>query len=233
MAARSEAGGRVRVRRHSLLFRIVHWLMVAEGAILGVTGISLSEALNMEIISRGTARQLHEVTGLAFAATALFFIYLFVMDGEYRWYGLRRIPAGFDFFFAEVRAWFTGRHVSEPIRYDEDRGDYVEKVVPTEVLAWWLWFLLGAGIIVTGLALMFPEPLAQVHRLCAAVIPDNLQVQGAAALVIGTREAVATRAAHFLLAAAVLVVLIVHAYAGWVYGMLRSIVFGYRDEPSA
>ncbi len=216
-----EEESRLRVRRHTLLFRVVHWLIVLEGILLGVTGISLSSSLGLEFMEYGLARDIHLVSGFAFIATAIFFLYYFVASGEYRWYGLRRIPMAFDFFFAEVKAWFLGKHVPEPIKYNPLKGDYEEKVVPTEVLAWWGWFVLGVGITLTGLALVFPEQFALVNRFWSAVFVDDF----------GGRLTVATRMAHFLIASLILVVLIIHAYAGWVFRMLRSIVFGDRDEP--
>ncbi len=214
------AAGRVRVQRHSLLFRVVHWLIVLEGLVLGLTGVSLSSSLNLELISYDAARSLHLVAGFSFIATAIFFLYYFVASGEYRWYGLRRIPRAFDYLFAEVKAWFLNRRIEEPIRYDPARG-YEEKVVPTEVLAWWGWFVLGVAIVVSGLALVWPEQLVLVNRFWASLFADDF----------GGRLTSATRMAHFLAAALILVVLIIHAYAGYVFGMLRSIVFGDREEP--
>ncbi len=216
-----EEESRLRVKRHDLLFRITHWLIVVEGVLLGLTGLSLSSSLGIEILEYGLARDIHLVSGFAFIATAIFFLYYFVASGEYRWYGLRRIPMAMDFLFAEVKAWFLGRHLPEPIRYDPLRGDYDEKVVPTEVLAWWGWFALGVGIALTGLALVFPGQFVLVNRFLGALFTDDF----------GGRLAVATRMAHFLIASLILVVLIVHAYAGWAFRMLRSIVFGDRDEP--
>ncbi len=212
---------KVKVVRHTLLFRVVHWLIVIEGALLGITGLNLSSSLGLEFLEYGLARSIHLVAGFAFIATAVFFLYYFVASGEYKWYGLRRIPMAFDFFFAEVKAWLLGKHIPEPIKFDPQKGDYEEKVVPTEVLAWWGWFILGVAIILSGLALVFPEQFALVNRFWAAIFVDDF----------GGRATVATRMAHFLIAALIFVVFVIHAYAGWVFGMLRSIVFGDRDEP--
>ena len=121
---------------------------------------------------------------------------------------------------SEVKAWFSRRRIEDPIRYDPKRGEYFEKVVPTEVLAWWIWVIVGLLMAFTGLALIYPNTLAFVHKICGAVIADYGETSGAA-----------VRAAHLMGAVLVIVVGIVHAYASWVYKMIRSVITGERNEP--
>lgn len=220
---KGEVKKRVRVLRRSMICRILLWLFTTEGLILGITGISLSESLDLNFIHRGVARDLHIVTGFALTATAVFLVYYFVASGEYKWYGIRRIPMAIDYFFAEAKAWFKGEHLPEPIRYNPEKGEYEEKIVPTEVLVWWAWIVLGLAIILSGLGLLFPEQFAYFNRFWAWLIQDD----------IGGRITVATRIAHFISAALILFLFILHVYASWVFKMLNSVVNGYRDEPVA
>ncbi len=224
---------RVRVERHPLLFRVVHWLMFVEGLILGITGISLSEGLGLMIIERGLARSIHIVVGFAFIGTAIFFLYYFIASGEYRWFGLSRLPRAVGFLFAEIGAWFSGRHLSEPIRFNPSKGDYEEKVVPTEVLAWWGWFVVGLFIILTGLGLVFPEQMAWFNDIMEALLNIEGDVPTALPAVDGLSAAAASRQLHLVFAGLSFLLMVIHAYAAYVYGMVRSIIFGYRDEPAA
>lgn len=97
-------GKRVTVVRHSKLFIALHWLIVVEMLLLLLTGFSVSEGFKPGPIPRGTARALHLVVGLAWLATITFFVYYFVVSGEYRWFGLSRIGYGFDFLVEETGA---------------------------------------------------------------------------------------------------------------------------------
>jgi len=214
-------GKRVTVVRHSKLFIALHWLIVVEMLLLLLTGFSVSEGFKPGPIPRGTARALHLVVGLAWLATITFFVYYFVVSGEYRWFGLSRIGYGFDFLVEEIRSFLRGQQVHSPIRYAPDKGEYIEKVIPSEVLAWWGWFLLWLIIGTTGLALLFPGRFGLVAKFWHFVMPDY-------------GEALAsTRAVHFLAAVFIVVMALVHAYAAVVFGMWRSIFFGTREEPVA
>ena len=210
---------KIKVERHSLTFRILHWIIVIEGIILGLTGISLSEYLDMNFINLGMARSIHIVTGLAFTASAWLFLYYFIVSGEYKWFGLRRIPYGIDYLFQEIRSFFTGAEIEDPIEYDVDRNMYREKVIPTEILAWWIWFITGVIIISSGLSLIYPDELMFIHKFWGFVIPD-----------IGGEPMMSTRMIHLLSSGFALAVLIIHVYSSWIFGMVKSIIYGYRFE---
>ncbi len=214
---------RVRVKRHTALFRALHWLIFIEGLILGLTGIQLGGFWGIRVLPNGTVRAVHVVTGLAWLSTSLFFVYYFVISGDYSWYGLRRIPYSLKFMIAEAKAWFgIGPHIEEPIRYDPKKGEYVERIVPTEAMVWWIYFALGLLIAITGLALAFPEKLSFVYQIASFL-----------ASIFGGGPYAVIRALHQLTALLILGVVILHAYAAWVFKMLHAITFGYRDEPLA
>lgn len=210
---------KIKVLRHSKFFIFLHWLIVFEILLLLLTGFSLSEGLNFSLISRGTARSLHIVVGLIWLGTVVFFLYYFVISGEYKWFGLSRIGYAFDFFVNEVKTFLEGKRVQELIRYDPKRREYVEKIVPTEVLAWWSWFLLWVIIGSTGLDLLFPKYFGLIHRFWHAVVTDN------------GNPVASTRGVHFLTAIFIVAMALVHVYAAWVFGMLKSIFLGTREEP--
>jgi len=212
---------RMKVIRHSKLFIALHWLIVLEMLLLLLTGFSVSEGFNPIPIPLGTARSLHLVVGMIWLGTVVFFLYYFVMSGEYKWFGLSRIGYAFDFFIEEIRAFLKGQRMPEPIKYDPAKRDYIEKVIPTEVLAWWGWFLLWGIIGTSGLALLFPSTFGLVNRFWRFVLTDYGEATAS------------TRAVHFLTALLIIVLALIHAYAGLIFGMWRSIFFGVREEPIA
>jgi len=210
---------RIPVERHPKPYRFLHWLIVAEMFILLITGLNLSEGFNLAIVSRSIARPVHIVVAFAWLATVVLFIYYFIMIDEYRWFGLARLGRAIDAFVEEIRAFLKGEKLPEPIRYDPRKGEYVEKTYPTEVLAWWLWVLIWFILATTGLALLFPSNFGLVNRFWHAVIADY------------EKATEATRAAHYLTAIAVIVVVLIHGYLVILTGIWRSIIFGTREEP--
>ncbi len=210
---------RLTVVRHSKFFIVLHWLIVVEMLVLLVTGFSLSEDFTLFGIQRGTARPFHIVFGLAWLGTVVFFLYYFVMSREYDWFSLSRIGYALDFFVQEIRSFLTGKKVHEPIKYDPQAGDYVEKIVPTEVLAWWGWFLLWVIIGLSGLALLFPDTFGLVNRIFHFLVADYGE------------PAASTRAVHFLVAVFIVVLGAIHAYAALIFNVWKSIFFGTREEP--
>jgi len=213
---------RVRVKRHTLVFRALHWLIVAEGVTLGLTGLQLGGIWGVRVLPGGTARAVHVIVGLAWFFTALLFTQYFLAE-DYKWYSISRIPYSITYMIAEAKAWFgIGPHLEEPIRYDPKKRKYIEKIVPTEAMVWWIFLILGLIIAFTGLALAFPKSFTLVY-----------EIAGGLAAVLGGGPYSMVRAIHRVAAAAILGVVILHAYAAVVFKMLRAITLGYRDEPVA
>ena len=210
---------RLTVKRHSLLYRVLHWLIAAEIALLLLSGLCVSEYIHFSLFSRGAARSFHIVLGMAWMSSAAFFIYYFIMSGEYKWFGLSRLGQAFDLFVHEVKCFIEGKHLPSPIRYDGEEKKYVEKIMPTEVLAWWGWFALWMVMAVSGLALLFPENFALVNRISHFFLP------------LYERSASATRFIHLSATTVIVLYVLIHAYASWVFGMVGSMVSGTNAEP--
>lgn len=209
------------VKRHHLGFRLLHWSIVGVATLLMITGVQISGAYgNLPLFS--SLRATHVVIGLAWVCLAFCFLYYFLIE-EYKWYGLRRIPLALRFLVKEARAWLgIGPHIEEPILYDVEKRDYVEKIVPTEVMVWWIYFIIGVVFMVTGLAKVFPEYTGFVYAIADWMAPYFGGVGGYEAL----------RTIHRLNFYILLAVAVMHVYAAYIFRMLRSVVFGDRAEPA-
>jgi len=191
--------------------------------LLTLTGLQIGGLFGLRILA-DTSSATHVVTGLALIVTLGVFVYYLIIDKDYRWYGLRRIPYSLRFFVAEFKAWFgIGPHVREPIRYDPKKGEYVEKVVPTVIVVWWIYVILGLTLSITGLSMAFPAQFSFVYSLADAIGYPLAGVGGYAFI----------RAIHRLFMFLLVGVVILHAYAAWVFKSLRAITFGDREEPVA
>lgn len=211
----------ITVKRHGFLYRILHWLIVMEILLLLVSGLSVSEYIHFAFLSIGASRNLHIVTGLAWIGTIIFFLYYFMMSGEYKWFGISKVGYAFDFYVHEVKSFIEGKKVKSPISYGTGKKEYVEKVMPTEVLAWWGWFGLWTVMVLTGLAILFPENFNFINRLCHAIFPAF------------GRATSATRFIHIAVSMIIVIYVFIHAYASWTFGMVGSIFFGTNEEPVA
>ena len=209
------------VKRHSLLYRILHWVIVLEALLLLLSGLSVSEYIPLALIGRGAARSFHILVGLTWTGTIAFFVYYFMMSGEYKWFGVSKIAPAIDFFVHEVRSFISGKKVKSPVEYNSDKKKYAEKVVPTEVLAWWGWFALWTIMVLTGLALLFPESFNFINRLCYAILPAF------------SKATAATRFIHLVVSMGFVIYMMIHAYASWTFGMVGSMVSGSNEEPVA
>ncbi|MCS7116245.1 MAG: cytochrome b/b6 domain-containing protein [Nitrososphaerota archaeon] len=200
---------RVRVVRHELTYRIFHWTFFVLGVILTITGLEIGGIFgNLPLIENVGA--IHSVLGLALTFVLLAFFYYFIVSGEYHWYRLRRIPLSLKFFIMEAKAWLgIGPHVEEPILYDDVNKRYVEKIIPTEVMVWWGYVGIGTILIITGLILMFPESMGFLFQIFSYAF---------------------VRSVHRFMMYVLVTVVIMHAYAAYVFGMLRAITFGDREE---
>lgn len=209
----------IAVKRHSFLYRILHWLIVLQVLLLLSSGFAVSEYIPLAWISRGAARSLHILMGLTWTGTITFFIYYFMMSGEYKWFGVSKIAPAFDFFIHEVRSFVKGKKVKSPVGYSRNEKKYAEKIVPTEVLAWWGWVSLWTIMVLTGLALLFPESFGFINRLCYAIIPAF------------SKATAATRFIHLLVSTGMIIYMMIHAYASWTFGMVGSMISGSNEEP--
>jgi len=209
----------IAVKRHSLLYRILHWLIVLGVLLLLLSGLAVSEYIPLVLISRGAARSLHILAGLIWTGTITFFVYYFMMSGEYKWFGVSKIASAIDFSVHEVKSFISGKKVKSPVGYNSDKKKYAEKVVPTEVLAWWGWFGLWSIMVLTGLALLFPESFNFINRLCYAILPAF------------SKAAAATRFIHLVASMGIVVYMMIHAYASWIFGMVGSMISGSNEEP--
>ncbi len=209
----------IAVKRHSFLYRVLHWLIALEVLLLLASGVAVSDYISLAWISRGAARSLHILIGLTWTGTITFFVYYFMMSGEYKWFGVSKIAPAVDFFVHEVRSFIKGKKVKSPVGYRRDEKKYAEKVVPTEVLAWWGWFGLWAIMVLTGLALLFPENFGFINRLCYAILPAF------------GKAVAATRFIHLLVSTGIVIYMMIHAYASWTFGMVGSMISGSNEEP--
>ncbi len=213
---------RVTIKRHLLGTRVLHWAIVIEGIILGLTGMQLGGIWGVRVFPGGGVWAIHVVTGLAWIFTALFLVYYLVATGEYKWYDCRRLPYACRYLYQEIKAWFgLGEHVHEPIKYDKEKGEYVEKLVPTEIIVWWLFVVLGVIIMFSGLGMAFPEQFLPLLQLF-----DSLKY------VFGGGAYSIARSMHLITMFIILGIFILHLYAVFLYKMVRGIIFGDREEPT-
>jgi formate dehydrogenase subunit gamma len=213
---------RVVVKRHAIGYRLLHWGFVLGMLFLVLTGLQIGGIYgNLPLVSN--VRALHTVVGMAWVCVCFCFLYYLIATKDYRWYGLRRIPMAIGFLLKEAKAWLgIGPHVEEPILYDVKRGEYVEKLIPTVVVVWWIYLLLAAFMAITGTAMVFPEYMGFVYNIASSLSP----IFGG----VGSYSIV--RASHRFGMFLFITVAIMHVYAAFVFRMLRSIVFGDREEPS-
>ncbi len=204
----------VKVKRHPTLFILLHWVLFAETFILLISGFSLTFGA-----SRDVFRNVHIAVGSLWLGTVLFFLYYMFTSDEYKWLGLSRLSYAVDYFFKETKLFLDGFKAHPPIKYNPEKGEYEEKVVPTEVLSFWGWVLLFVLMAVTGLALTIPELFGCVAKVAHFVF-DSYQNPFASLRIL-----------HFVLACVVVVFMIFHAYAVIVFGLLGSMISGYREEP--
>ena len=214
---------RIRVQRHGLGMRILHWLIVVEGIILGLTGMQLGGIWGVRILPEGGVWALHVLIGLAWIATAFVFLAYMVITGDYKWYSIGRVPYGLKYLVFEAKHWISGGHtIAEPIKFDNENETYVEKLIPTEIIVWWIFVVIGVIIMITGLSLAFQEQLSFLLGLFGILSP-----------ILGGGPYSIARSIHLLMMFVVLGIFIIHVYAVLIFRMIRSIIFGDREEPLA
>lgn len=213
---------RVVVERHKLGYRVLHWAFVTGMLLLIITGLEIGGIYgNLPLIPN--VRAWHIVIGIAWLCICFAFLYYLLATGDYKWYGLRRLPLAISFLWKEAKAWLKiGPHVEEPILYDTRKEEYVEKVVPTVVMVWWIYFAIAALLGITGAAMVFPDFFWFVYAIADALAPIFGGIGGYALV----------RCLHRFGLYLFIFVAIMHAYAAYVFKVLRSITFGDRAEPA-
>jgi len=213
---------RVKTMRHGLAIRITHWAIVFEGAFLLLSGLQLNGIFYFGLPE--ITYSLHVMVGFIFMATAFFFLYLVIEGRDYKWFAFRRIPYSIRYIFTEGAYWFRIRpEIQEPIRFDTKTGQYREKLIPSVIIVWWIYGVMGLLLAITGLADAFPTTFAVVYSVTD---PIGMALVGVGGLPF-------ILAVHRLLAVALVATVCLHLYASVIYHMIPSIVVGWRDEPVA
>lgn len=209
--------GSVAVERHSKFVRSCHWGIVVTGIITALSGMQLSKLFGFTLFDDAYA--LHIRMSFVFAGLWTLFMYFSIAE-EWKWIKPSRIPYSIKFVLEEAVAWIKGGHVGDPRAYDPRRREYVEKIIPSQVLVFWTYVLLTAIIGITGLAMLYPEYFGPVYSAAEKM-----------GLLFGTDNSYAfIRGLHRLTMFLYATVMIMHAYATTIFGTLSSMISGYRRE---
>lgn len=213
----------VKVQRHSLFFRVLHWVIFAEGIFLTLTGMQRGAMLPFGLVVFPTnTYSYHIAVGILFIAASILVGYEMIVEGSYSWLGIRRILYSGRYIADETRAWFgLWPPIKEPILYDPQKKVYKEKMVPSAIIVWWAFVLLGWTLVPTGLALAFPSQFSFIYGLIDPVGIALTGVGGYAFMV----------ALHRLATVFLIILVFMHIYATFVYKLVQSIILGYRHEP--
>ena len=211
---------RTEVLRHDLLFRAAHWSIFVEGGLLVLTGFQLGGILGGAFLPLSTVT-FHVLVGIAFMATAAIYGVGIVTGGDYRWVSLRRIPYSFRFIIMETRGWFgLAPKPANPIAYDAERQEYAEKLVPSVIVVFWSFLLLGVVLSLTGLALAFPQQFGFVFALTDLIGSIFTGVTGMAFMLTF----------HRLVTFVLVVLVMMHIYASLIFKLAGSMITGKRNE---
>jgi len=212
--------GRTSVLRHDLLFRVAHWCIFIEGGLLVITGLQLGGILGGALfpLSNVTA---HVLIGIAFMATAVIYILGILTGGDYHWVGIQRIPYSFRFIIRETKGWFgLAPKPTNPIGYDTVSNEYTEKLVPSVIVVFWSFAILGVVLSLTGLALAFPQQFGFVFTLADLIGGPLTGVTGMAFMLTF----------HRLVTFALVALVMMHVYASFIFGLVSSMITGKRNE---
>jgi len=208
------------VLRHDLLFRVAHWCIFIEGGLLVITGFQLGGILGGSLFPLSTVT-VHVLIGIAFMATAAIYILGILTGGDYHWVGLRRIPYSFRFIIKETKGWFGfAPKPANPIAYDTVSEDYTEKLVPSVIVVFWSFAIIGVVMALTGLALAFPQQFGFVFTLTDLIGGPLTGVTGMAFMLTF----------HRLVTFALVALVMMHVYASFIFGLVSSMITGKRNE---
>ena len=211
---------RTKIVRHNLVFRLAHWSIFIEGVILVLSGFQLGGILGGALLPLSNVT-FHVLVGIAFIGTAAIYAVGIVSGGDYRWVGLRRIPYSFRYILSETKGWFGfGRKPPNPVAYDTQRNEYAEKLVPSVIVVFWAFILLGIVLGLTGLALAFKQQFAFVYVVTDFVGGALTGVTGVAFMLV------LHRLATYLL----ILLVMMHIYASFIFKLVTSMITGKRNE---
>ena len=217
---------RVKVERHGLFMRVAHWLVLVEGIILTLTGFQLGGILGISLFPSNNMA-IHVMTGLIFIVTATLAVYDMIITGDYFWVSLRRIPYSFKYVLLETKAWFNRVPTpKEPVYYEVKKKDYGEKLIPSVIMVFWAFIILGILLALTGLALAFQTQMWFVYSITNGL--GNLFA--GAKITAGTSGYAFMLTLHRLLTYLLILLVGMHAYAVFVFGLVRSMISGKKDE---
>jgi formate dehydrogenase subunit gamma len=164
----------------------------------------------------------HVAAGILFIAASILVGYEMITSGSYSWLGIGRILYSGRFIADETRSWFgLWPPMKETILYDPAKKVYKEKMVPSAILVWWSFVILGWILVPTGLALAFPIQFSFIYALIDPIGIALTGVGGYAFMV----------AIHRLAMEFLVILVFMHIYATFVYKLVQSIILGYRHEP--
>jgi cytochrome b subunit of formate dehydrogenase len=215
---------RVRVLRHTRFWRTLHWAIFLGGAFEVLTGMQRGGMLpsGMAVFPSNTFSY-HAAVGILFIGASILVGYEMIVTGSYSWVAIRRIPLSLRYIANETKAWFgISPPMREPILYSQTKQHYEEKVIPSVISVWWAFVVLGWVLVATGLALTLPTQFSFLYRI---VDPVGILLTG-----VGGYAFMA--AVHRLAMEFLVLLVILHIYASFLFKLVQSSIFGYREEPA-
>jgi formate dehydrogenase subunit gamma len=212
----------VKVLRHSIFFRILHWAIFLGGAFQVLTGMQRGGMLPFGLaIFPSNTFSYHISVGILFIAASILVGYEMITSGSYGWVALRRIPYSFRYIADETRAWFgLWPPMKESISYDPVKKRYKEKMIPSAIVVWWAFVVLGWILVATGLALASPTQFSFIYTIVDPVGIALTGVGGYAFMI----------AIHRLASDLLVILVFMHIYSTFIYKLVESMILGYRHE---
>jgi F420-nonreducing hydrogenase I cytochrome b subunit len=212
----------VRVLRHNVFFRILHWAIFLGGAFQVLTGMQRGGMLPFGLaVFPSNTFSYHIAVGILFIAASILVGYEMITSGSYGWVAIRRIPYSFRYIADETRAWFgLWPPMKEPISYDPVKNRYKEKMIPSAIVVWWAFVILGWILVATGLPLASPTQFSFIYTIVDPVGIALTGVGGYAFMI----------AIHRLASDLLVILVFMHIYSTFIYKLVQSIILGYRQE---
>ncbi len=210
----------IEVERHSATYRIIHWGIVSTGLIIGWTGWRLGGLYGVSFPDMKTSLDIHVYLGFIFGALWVLMLG-YIIAHEWEWLSLTRFPYSLKFFIKEILAWTgLGPHIEDPRGYDPERGEYVEKIIPTEVQVPWAYMGMAAIMGITGFTMYYSNIFGWIIDL-AGVFAPIFHVSDGYTLI---------RIIHRLVMYLFLMTMLIHVYAVIIFRVVSSMVTGKRRE---